>query len=520
MKLNLNLNKVRQSRRLFNNLNIVSQEIETNLNLKPKTQNESFKFNNMIRETLDNSVAHAIIKIVETPIFSLRVFLFLCVILSSGLCSYLIIELTMSFLSYGVSTTSRTLYETPAPFPKVTVCNVNPFTTKYAMEFLKEINKEVYPYIDIFNDDQMSKEDLKVKLDLINAIKFKAIFKMNVLNETEKRKLSRPLEEILLNNDPNSFLWFFDPWYGNCWMFNSGYNQTGHKVPLHTNNFPGETYGLNLNFYVNFYQNLTTINSSPFLGGGHGALVRIDNSTYLTYYISMDGIKLEPGHMTSISLSRKFKSNLPQPYSNCLIDNETNAGFHSELFDLIQNSEYRYTHSLCFFQCLQRGFLLECNCTDAARVSLFANASKCIKNDQLECTNRIWNQQNEYLLGNCSSECPLECYSNSFDVSLSSYELIPKYYMEYLNSKYTNLSDDFPIDKIDAETARKSFVCFSIFYHSLTFDISTESPQMTLITLFANIGGHLGLFMGVSVFSLFEPIQVLIEIIYIKFYKK
>jgi hypothetical protein len=77
-------------------------------------------------------------------------------------------------------------------------------------------------------------------------------------------------------------------------------------------------------FYVNFYENLTQFNSfSIFFGGfgASGALIRIDNSSYLTSYLPKDGIKISPGSYTSISLSRSFKTNLPRPYSNCLIDN-------------------------------------------------------------------------------------------------------------------------------------------------------------------------------------------------------
>ncbi len=222
-----------------------------------------------------------------------------------------------------------------------------------------------------------------------------------------------------------------------------------------------------MKLYVNFYQNLTKINS---LIGGLGALIRIDNSSYLTYYISNDGIKLEPGKVVSVSVSRSFKSILPRPYSNCLIDNKTNAGFHSELFDLIQNSEYRYTQSLCFFQCLQRGFLSKCNCTDPARVSLLPNGSKCTENDQTECQSHLWKYQKDFIQ-QCQPECPQECYLDSFDVSLSSFDLVPYTYHEYLNSNYTNLSEDFPNTHIDENIVKKSFIELSIFYKTLSYEL-------------------------------------------------
>ena len=416
----------------------VNKEIETNscLNHPKSIQIESSMkgIKSLIKETLYNSLAQAIIKLIETPIFTLKVFLFLCVILSSGLCSYLIIELIISYLSFDVSTKSRTLYETPALFPKITFCNVNPFTAKNSMEYLKKLNRELHPEIDIFNDEQISKLDFIERNELIkNFIGLKALYKMNELNETEKMKLSHPLEEILdgcsFNSQPctaDDFSWHFDPWYGNCWIFNSGLNRTGQQQPLGFSSQPGEYYGLRMGLYVNFYQNLTEINSYT---GSLGALIRIDNSSYLTIYNPLDGIKLEPGHFVSVSLSRSFKTNLPRPYSNCLIDNETNAGFNSELFDLIQNSNYKYTQSTCFWQCIQRTTLKQCNCTDPTIISFFPSASKCFEQNEIDCIDLMWTKgkllKHDYYEENCQSDCPLECYTDSIDVSLSSTELIP-----------------------------------------------------------------------------------------------
>jgi len=48
--------------------------------------NEKIKLKSLVKETLYNSLAQAIFKIVETPFFTLKAFLLLCVFLSSGLC--------------------------------------------------------------------------------------------------------------------------------------------------------------------------------------------------------------------------------------------------------------------------------------------------------------------------------------------------------------------------------------------------------------------------------------------------
>ena len=111
---------------------------------KPQTnQSEesriSFKY--ILKETLYNSLCQAIIKIVFSPHFILKLFLSLFVIVTSGLASYLAIESIMNYFTYGVTTTSRTVYEAPTLFPKVTYCNANKFTTKYSRKFFQNHSK-------------------------------------------------------------------------------------------------------------------------------------------------------------------------------------------------------------------------------------------------------------------------------------------------------------------------------------------------------------------------------------------
>ncbi len=466
----------------------------------------------LIKETLYNPFSQAIIKLIETPYLSIKAFLLICVVISSGLCTFLIVELILSFLSYGVSTKTRTLYETSAKFPKITICNVNPFTNEYALEFLKQINQEFYPYIDIFDDEQMSQLDFESKYRLIGNFNYLAVNKMNSLNETAKRRLSHSLEDMMPTCSFNmqqcllakDFSWYFDPFYGNCWIFNLG-NQRSNSVP-------GVAYGLRMSFYVNFNQKLTTINSN---GGGLGALLRIDNSSYLTSY-QTDGYGLEPGYWTSISVHRSFKFSLPKPFSNCLIDNQTNSGFQSSLFDLIQNSAYKYTQPTCFLQCQQRHIYLECNCTDASVLSLFSNVSQCLTANELGCMSSLYGEKlytNDFVKEHCLPECPLECYFEHFDATLSSIELMPKYYLDYLSSNLKLRGDFLTKSQIDLETARKSFVSFNIFYKTLSYEISTESPQTNWIWVFASIGGYLSLFLGVSVLSMCELVQLILEVL-------
>ena len=65
------------------------------------------------------------------------------------------IQTLLSYLSYEVITTLRTLLESSTIFPKITFCNLNVFTSEYSVAFLKSINKKVELLLDIFNENQM-----------------------------------------------------------------------------------------------------------------------------------------------------------------------------------------------------------------------------------------------------------------------------------------------------------------------------------------------------------------------------
>ncbi len=94
-------------------------------------------------------------------------------------------------------------------------------------------------------------------------------------------------------------------------------------------------------------------------------------------------------------------------------------------------------------------------------------------------------------------------------------ELYGDSYKDIINER-KSLRKDFEATNLTAEKARKSFTIINAYYDSLTYTQMTESPQMDIIALLASIGGNLGLFLGVSVFSLCELIVVFMEIYFIR----
>jgi len=441
-----------------------------------KHRNEAIKAT--FKDRLYNSLAQAIIKVFLTPYVVVKIFLILFVLGSSGLASYLVIQSIMTYFTYGVSTTSRIINETPTLFPKITFCNVNKFQTQFAFNLTHNLD---------FDGENLS-NDVKKKLGHnLNDILLECTFNQNKCSQTD-------------------FTWSFDPLYGNCYTFNSGFDSNGNKIDLNESLLSDPYYGLELTLYVNVYEKLLdTITYAA------GVVVRIGNSSYLTDF-GTAGVFITSGFNTFISVNREFKSILPKPYSNCDIDlNSASNEQNSDLYNLIVQSNYAYSQQLCFKQCGQMTVISKYNCSLPYILSLYNNVKTC-NMGSISKIDLIYSA--DFINEICLPLCPLECSQNVYTSSVSFYQLNGKKYVSSIQSN-SNLASDFINRSIDSMTIKESIVHVNIFYDSLYYTLSTESPQMDLVSLLASIGGNLSLFLGVSVFSLCELIEVGIEMIFI-----
>ena len=132
-----------------------------------------------------------------------------------------------------------------------------------------------------------------------------------------------------------------------------------------------------------------------------------------------------------------------------------------------------------------------------------------------ECGNKFFNEnftKNNFIHSYCLTLCPLECNQSDIKVTSSFSQLNGDKYLAVIKEK-NKLMKDFVERKVDATSARESIVKLKIYYDSLSYTISTESPKMDVVALLSNIGGNLGLFLGVSLISVCELIEALIQIL-------
>ena len=160
------------------------------------------------------------------------------------------------------------------------------------------------------------------KVNLLNTIYSAAssvMLSKNMTND-ERKQLNFGLDDILFsclfNNQQcssNDFVWHFDRYYGNCFIFNSGYNETtGEKIAIKKSLISGSYYGLQIQFYVGYNDQLSLLNSIH----GKGGFAKVENASFLLDD-TFDGISLSPG---KIDLLKKrvqnclCNRNVPKPF--------------------------------------------------------------------------------------------------------------------------------------------------------------------------------------------------------------
>jgi hypothetical protein len=155
-----------------------------------------------------------------------------------------------------------------------------------------------------------------------------------------------------------------------------------------------------------------------------------------------------------------------------------------------------------------------CNCTSPDDYPLFqSNLDPCVNVNDNPCIKdfRKKYSDNSFVAEHCISRCPLQCNRTEYKTTVNSIQMLGDSYVSKLKKK-PNLLEDFVTRSItDSETAKQSVLKVYIFYDPLSYTQLSEHPNMSRIALFATIGGNLSLFLGISALSLFECIEVILE---------
>ena len=79
------------------------------------------------------------------------------------------------------------------------------------------------------------------------------------------------------------------------------------------------------------------------------------------------------------------------------------------------------------------------------------------------------------------------------------------------NSAFSSKYDE---DELTIDFIADDIVKLNIYYESLTYTLTEESVSINLVSMFSSIGGFIGMFLGMSIMTLVELLEIIIKYFY------
>ena len=419
--------------------------------------------------------------------YILASFILLIVLLSSATISiYLIIGSFNQYYEHRVTSTIRYVPEESSVLPTITFCNINPFATDVALYWLEEANVTMP-----VGDEEA--DFWKMYLELEDYVNRTRGFPLTI---DEKLQLSDSYYNIplfILEYSMHTFAYnkydfytFFHPKYFVCHTFNA----------LGVNVLTRSKDGL---FGYLFNGGEDDWTSEMFPNNLKGFYMFISNSSDYMFGTDRSPILLTPKLRTRLSISRHFYRQAEWPYSTCSVLEDNSLAVDLEdrsIFDEVLATNASYTQNTCLSFCTQVMITRRCGCKSNRIGYNVTGYNYCGITDELGCAASVMNLLSD-INKECLPKCPLECSKMKFDMSYVSNSWEATSFITFWFYQYVT-------DTILAANT----LSIEIMYNDLAYVETIEEPKMNGKDLLATIGGHMHLFLGMSLFSFVELLEL------------
>ncbi|KAL3982343.1 degenerin family protein [Acanthocheilonema viteae] len=330
------------------------------------------------------------------------------------------------------------------------------------------------------------------------------IFMVAALSFEIRRNLSYTLEEFVLRCSFNSedcnlerdFKLHMDPEYGNCYTFN--FNDS---VEL-KNSRAGPMYGLRL---------LLNVNQSDYSPTTEAAGVRLvvheqDQEPFPDTF----GYNAPTGVISSFGLKTKVLHRLDAPYGMCSDTFRPSGYIYAE----------RYSPEGCYRNCFQHTVLKRCGCGDPRFPLPSDDYHPCnVKNaTERSCLSNFTQHSGGYhhIQQNC--ECVQPCSENVFETAYSAAAWPAKNFI--IGVECPAVLDIANDSRACTEYYRKNTAYIEIYYEQLNFETLRETAGYSIVNLFSDFGGNIGLWIGFSIITMMEIVELVCEMCYYLMYRR
>lgn len=426
----------------------------------------------------------------------LKIVWFLGISFSVCFCAYELIISLITYLKYDVIVQLDYINDFNISFPAITFCNLQLIDySKVMLEKNRHIRAELENLIKPFNltdNFQINMEKVKELID--KGYQYKQIVEMiNQIIITQmprnlREEISYNIEDLfiscLFNNrvcGQEMFRRRFNTNFGNCFAFNTGLNATFHPIPIFNMSRPGFRNGLRLELSIGEQDFL------PFWVSTNGIILSVHNTNVVPLLVE-EGLRIRPGTETNLVITREIFYKLKSPYSDCLADVFSMNSYDSEFYrdSIIRYGIYR--QKLCLNRC-------------AVNRSLSSNLLLDYESFKQNPTD-INNHFNSEEYKKCLEMCPMECESVNYRTSVN--------IADYSNDNYLKM---LFTTRNRTQVVKNNVLLVNLYFETITYTQIKEIAEMPFSNLLANIGGKLGLFLGVSILSFLEIVEIIFEVI-------
>lgn len=518
--------------------------------LAPKMSKNKGSMRTLLHEFAKETTAHGIGKIDSADSVIWRIFWALAVMAGTGMVIYQGILLLGTYLSKPVKSDIDVTYSRTVKFPAVTVCNLN-MLKKSSVRNFAEAKKIIASFDDFmegkkrdgenehlasgsgsntsFGPPDQRRELMKnsLKIDHSGAEEHLSLSNVTVdsqayaedlivrmlaaYNDKQLKKGGHSFHEFVFRCNWKDFNCkegdFFKYWtrtwnwrYGNCFSFNSGATSDGKKAPVLTSTKPGPKFGLTLDLFVNQMEYIPSLTQEA------GVRVLLTPQRVIPFPVD-EGFTVSPGFSTSVGL-RQLQIKRVDPFKNgsCYDEDRLEAGS-------IYNKRHKgstYTVQGCMYSCLAQAQITMCNCTEG---KFRTGAKVCSDILEVECIQEVTQRYERGELG-CSKSCPQRCSHLSYRTSISSSSWSSNYVNQIQKLMRRDKDSNFASMGRNKDMLRDNFLRINIYFEELNMEKITYSEYYLIENLMSDIGGQLGLWIGVSVITIAEMLKLLLDILH------
>jgi hypothetical protein len=440
---------------------------------------------------LENSTIHGLSNIIRNDSFLIRLMWILCFVLFSSSCAYMMLNTIQEYIRYEVVSRVDVKYENEIVFPMVTICRANPFATDFStLTLTRNLERNGFNISEYNFDGSLS----TLKLKFIGK-KNNALLSAANTPENERRKFGPHLNELIISclfnlyecDLDNDFEDYYDYYFGYCFRFNARKLIGNIRRPIKYSSQAGQINGLQLELFIG-----AANENNRFFSIESGLAIFIHNQTDIPY--NLQGIKISTGTSTYISLDKTTITQIPYPFSDCKEDLTKKSSYNSDLYNKMIATNKTYLQTNCKFMCYQKYLGEQCDC-QLYVYKYFLNMQPCLTLNQTNCQS----EKRTYFLKNnffSKCDCPLECEKTLYDYRFSFSEYPTKYYANLL-IKHPSIMSRFPNQsQIKYQDLKSRMASVNIYYDELKETFITQEKKLMFHDLVSNLGGTLGLFLG------------------------